>query len=64
MSGAEEITCQDPVIAGFLAVLEKNVEIGRNILELPDDMASSMLSALCGHVAKIFSVRPRYEHTV
>lgn len=50
MSGSEDLKCQDPAFAGFLALLEKDIEAGRNIRELPDDMASSMLSALNRHV--------------
>lgn len=63
MSGAKDKICQNAVIAGFLAVLEKDVETGRTIWALADDMASSMLWTLCGHVVKKFSVRPRYERT-
>ena len=37
---------EDPAIARFLAILEKDIEAGRNIGNLPDDMASRMLSAL------------------
>lgn len=50
MSRAEDLEHEDPAIARFLVLLEKDIEAGRNIRELPDDMASSMLSALNRHV--------------
>lgn len=50
MSGVEDIECQDSAVAGFLTLLEKDIKAGRNIFELPDDLASSMLSALGRHV--------------
>jgi antitoxin PrlF len=41
---------EDPAMARFLSILEKDIEAGRNVGELPDEMASSMLSALNRHV--------------
>jgi antitoxin PrlF len=37
---------EDPAIASFLALLEKDIRSGRNISALPDDLARSMLAAL------------------
>lgn len=36
----------DPAISGFLALLEKDIQSGRNISMLPDDLARVMLAAL------------------
>ena len=37
---------EDPAIANFLALLEKDIQSGRHITSLPDDLARSMLAAL------------------
>ena len=37
---------EDPAIAGFLALLEKDIASGRHISALPADLAHSMLSAI------------------
>ena len=37
---------EDPAIAGFLALLEKDIASGRHISTLPADLAQSMMSAL------------------
>jgi antitoxin PrlF len=37
---------EDPAIAGFLALLEKDIAAGRNISTLPADLAQSMMSAI------------------
>ena len=37
---------EDPAIAGFLALLEKDIASGRHISTLPADLAQSMLSAI------------------
>ncbi len=37
---------EDPAIAGFLALLEKDMASGRHIATLPPDLAQSMLSAI------------------
>ena len=33
---------RDPAIAGFLSILEKDIQSGRNVTTLPDDLARSM----------------------
>lgn len=50
MSRAEDLEHEDSAIARFLVLLEKDIEAGRNIRDLPGDMASSMLSAFYRHV--------------
>jgi antitoxin PrlF len=50
VSEVEDLECLDPAIARFLVVLEKDIEDGRNIRDLPDGLASSMMSALNRHV--------------
>jgi len=37
---------RDPAIAGFLSLLEKDIQSGRNITSLPEDLARSMLETL------------------
>lgn len=37
---------EDPAIASFLALVEKDIESGRNITTLPDDLARAMLATL------------------
>jgi antitoxin PrlF len=37
---------EDPAIAGFLALLEKDIAAGRHIATLPADLAQSMMSAI------------------
>jgi len=37
---------EDPAIGSFLALLEKDIESGRHITTLPDDLARSMLARL------------------
>ena len=37
---------EDPAIAGFLALLEKDIAAGRHISTLPADLAQSMMSAI------------------
>lgn len=46
MIRAEDLEHVDPAIVRFLAIFDKDIEEGRNIRYLSDDMASSMLSAL------------------
>ena len=33
---------RDPAIAGFLSILEKDIQAGRNVTTLPDDLAQVM----------------------
>jgi antitoxin PrlF len=37
---------EDPAISSFLALLEKDIQSGRHVTTLPDDLARSMLAAL------------------
>lgn len=37
---------EDPAISGFLALLERDIQSGRHITTLPDDLARSMLARL------------------
>ena len=37
---------EDPAIAGFLALLEKDIAAGRHISALPADLVQSMLSSI------------------
>ena len=37
---------EDPAIASFLALLEKDIQSGQHITTLPDDLARSMLAVL------------------
>lgn len=50
MSRTEDLEHEDLVMARFLVILEKDIVAGRNVVDLPDEMASSMLSALNRHV--------------
>ncbi len=36
----------DPAIGGFLALLEKDIQSGRNVTALPKDLARAMLATL------------------
>ncbi|TSE28233.1 transcriptional regulator, AbrB family [Tepidimonas thermarum] len=37
---------EDPAIGNFLALLEKDIQSGRHVTTMPDDLARSMLAAL------------------
>lgn len=37
---------EDPAIGRFLALLEKDIQSGRHVTTLPDDLARSMLASL------------------
>jgi len=37
---------EDPAIGSFLALLENDIQSGRHVTTLPDDLARSMLAAL------------------
>jgi len=37
---------EDPAIAGFLTLLEKDIQTGRHLTGLPEELARSMLAAL------------------
>ncbi len=50
MSRAEDLEHGDLVMARFLDILEKDIVAGRNVVDLPDDMAARMLSALNRHI--------------
>lgn len=39
---AKEEHHRDPAIAGFLSILEKDIQSGRNVTTLPDDLAHVM----------------------
>lgn len=41
---------EDPAIASFLSLLEKDIKSGRYITTLPDDLVRSMLTRLGKHV--------------
>jgi len=43
---SEEAEHEDPAIARFLALLERDIEAGRNIRPLPEKLAKSMAAAL------------------
>lgn len=45
ISRVEDVQHEDPAIASFLALLEKDIECGRHLTTLPQDLASSMLAA-------------------
>jgi antitoxin PrlF len=47
---AEEEPHEDPAIGSFLALLQKDIQSGRHITSLPDDLARSMLSTLGSQV--------------
>ena len=46
VSRAEDTAHHDPAIAGFLALLEKDIESGKRVTALPDKLARSMVKAL------------------
>ena len=46
VSRAEDVPHEDPAIASFLGLLEKDVQSGRHVTDLPDDLARSLLAAL------------------
>jgi len=45
VSRAEDDPHEDPAIAGFLDLLEKDIQAGRHIAALPDDLVRSLLAA-------------------
>jgi antitoxin PrlF len=45
ISRVEDAQHEDPAIASFLALLEKDIECGRHFTTLPQDLANSMLAA-------------------
>ncbi|MDP2809742.1 MAG: hypothetical protein Q8O34_06295 [Rhodocyclaceae bacterium] len=46
VSRVEDPPHEDPAIGSFLALLEKDIQSGRHITTLPEDLARSMLSAI------------------
>lgn len=50
VSRVEDTLHEDPAIACFLALLEKDIESGQHTTSLPDDLARSMLAAIKGPV--------------
>lgn len=46
VSRAETQIHADPAIAGFLTLLEQDIQTGRRLTDLPDHMVQSMLLAL------------------
>jgi antitoxin PrlF len=46
VSRAEDDPHEDPAIASFLGLLEKDIQTGRHITALPDDLARSLIAAL------------------
>ena len=46
VSRAEDDPHEDPAISSFLGLLEKDVQSGRHVTALPEDLARSMLVAL------------------
>lgn len=46
VSRAEDAAHDDPAIAGFLDVLERDIRSGRHVTALPKSMARSMVAAL------------------
>jgi antitoxin PrlF len=46
VSRAEDDPHEDPAISSFLGLLEKDIQTGRHITALPDDLVRSMLAAL------------------
>lgn len=46
VSRVEDAQHEDPAIANFLALLEKDIKSGKHITALPKDLARSMLAAL------------------
>ncbi|MFH7326115.1 type II toxin-antitoxin system PrlF family antitoxin [Desulfurivibrio sp. C05AmB] len=45
VSRAEAASHEDPAIAGFLSLLEKEIRAGKHLDALPDDLARSLLAA-------------------
>jgi antitoxin PrlF len=45
VSRVEDAQHEDPAIASFLALLEKDIECGRHFSTLPQELASSILAA-------------------
>ena len=46
VSRVEDAPHEDPAIASFLSLLEKDIERGQHISSLPQDLVKSMLAAL------------------
>lgn len=46
VSRVENQEHEDPAIASFLSLLEKDIQAGKNLTELPKNLAQSMLAAL------------------
>ena len=46
VSRAEEPPHEDPAIASFLALLEKDIRTGQHLCALPDDLVQAMLTTL------------------
>lgn len=46
VSRVEDEPHADPAIAGFLALIEKDIHAGTHITTLPDDLARAMLAAI------------------
>lgn len=46
VSLAETENHEDPAIAGFLALLERDMQSGRNVSGLPEDLVQTMAAAL------------------
>jgi antitoxin PrlF len=46
VSRVEDREHEDPAIAGFLFLLEKDLQTGRHLTSLPEGLARSMLAAL------------------
>lgn len=46
VSRVEDEPHEDPAIGSFLALLEKDIQSGRHITTLPDDVARAMLATL------------------
>jgi antitoxin PrlF len=46
VSRAEETPHEDPAIASFLALLEKDIRTGQHLCALPDDLVQAMLTTL------------------
>lgn len=45
VSRVEDEAHTDPAIAGFLALIEKDIKAGTHITTVPDDLAQAMLAA-------------------
>jgi antitoxin PrlF len=46
VSRAEDDPHEDPAISSFLGLLEKDIQSGRRVTALPEDLARSLLAAL------------------